>query len=317
MDQGLWVGYHWNKPKAWYNNMHLNFNFNYGRLVSPIDVLKRRELMYQNLSVNMNGHAQTKRLQSVGFNFNVNGRYNDFYEARSYGRVFRSRGGVNLSVWYESNAAKKYSWAASVSAGTGGIFHRTGFEYSLSGKARFNPKFSVEYITDISDNRNQSGWAADSTTGSGENIIYFSRRTVKGVENIFNIKYNFTNRMGITLRTRHSWTKVDPHQLYELNTFGDLVTPSVQYHGNVNQNYNFVSFDLVYNWQFAQGSFLTIVWKDFGGTNSQLFERNYINNLGRTLRENQYRSLSLKVIYFIDYLTAKQSLQKKKVNHGL
>ncbi|MBC7535564.1 MAG: carbohydrate binding family 9 domain-containing protein [Ferruginibacter sp.] len=310
MDQGFWMGYNWNKPKNWYNQMRINGNFWYGRLVSPIDYLKRKSLMYQNLGGNINGNAQTKKLQRIGFSVNVNADNNDFYEPRSYGRVFRNKGSVGMSLWYESNSVKKYSWSSSIFTGTGGVFKRTSMDYSLSGKARFNKKFSVEYISSISNAKNQPGWAAyDGLTA----IIYFSRRNVKSVENIVNVKYSFTNRMGITLRARHSWTKVDPKQLYELDPYGDLKTPALAYTGNVNQNYNFISCDLVYNWQFAQGSFLTLVWKDFGGNNSQVFEKNYIKNLGKIIREDQYNSLSLKVIYFIDYLTAKRSLKKKAV----
>lgn len=310
MDQGFWMGYNWNKPKNWYNQMRINGNFWYGRLVSPIDYLKRKSLMYQNLGGNINGNAQTKKLQRIGFSVNVNADNNDFYEPRSYGRVFRNKGSVGMSLWYESNSVKKYSWSSSIFTGTGGVFKRTSMDYSFSGKARFNKKFSVEYISSISNAKNQPGWAAyDGLTA----IIYFSRRNVKSVENIVNVKYSFTNRMGITLRARHSWTKVDPKQLYELDPYGDLKAPALAYTGNVNQNYNFISCDLVYNWQFAQGSFLTLVWKDFGGNNSQVFEKNYIKNLGKIIREDQYNSLSLKVIYFIDYLTAKRSLKKKAV----
>ncbi|MBK7308747.1 MAG: hypothetical protein IPI88_18200 [Chitinophagaceae bacterium] len=40
------------------------------------------------------------------------------------------------------------------------------------------------------------------------------------------IKYNFTNRMGLTLRTRHYWSKVNPQQFYELDAYGKLQTPT-------------------------------------------------------------------------------------------
>ena len=308
VDQGFWIGYNWNKPKHWYNQMRINANGWYGRLVSPIDELKRPSLMYQNMGGNINGNAQTKKLQWLGFSINVNGNYNDFYEPRYFGKVFRNKGSIGFNAWFESNSAKKYSWTGNVSSGKGGVFNRTSVDYSLSGKVRFNTKFSVDYTTNITDVKRQPGWAA---YDANNNIIYFSKRNVRTVENVMNIKYTFTNKMGITFRARHSWTKVDPKQFYELKTDGKLQTPSIAFTGNANQNYNFVSFDFTYNWQFAQGSFISLVWKDFGGSNSQAFERNYFNNLNKTIHENHYNSLSLKVIYFLDYLTAKNSLKKR------
>lgn len=48
MDQGAWFGYSWTKPKGWYNQIRMNVNGWYSRLVSPIDILRRKEMMYQN-----------------------------------------------------------------------------------------------------------------------------------------------------------------------------------------------------------------------------------------------------------------------------
>jgi hypothetical protein len=278
--------------------------------VSPIDALGRKELMYQNTGWNVNGNAQTKKLQGLGFSFNQNFKYNDFYEPRYYGRVFRNKGSLGVNLWFESNSAKKYSWTGSIYMGTGGVFHRTSFEYVLTGKVRFSSKFSVDYSMDVSTAKNQPGWAAyDAAT----KLTYFSRRDVKSVENILNFKYNFTNRMGLTLRTRHYWSKVDPQQIYELNKYGDLQTPNSPFTGNVNQNYNFLSVDMVYNWQFAQGSFFSIVWKDIADNfeHNGNFEGKYTKNLGNTIDGHQFNSLSVRVIYFLDYLTFKNKIRAK------
>ena len=81
---------------------------------------------------------------------------------------------------------------------------------------------------------------------------------------------------------------------------------------NVNQNYNFLSIDLVYTWQFAQGSFINIVWKDISETFNREFENNYFSNFDNTIRNPQFNSFSIRVIYFLDYLTAKSKIGKKK-----
>jgi len=311
MDQGFWAGYNWTKPKGWYNQIRINANGWYSRLVSPIDVLRRKEMMFQGAGLNLNFNAQTKKLWWVGMNVNGGPGANDFYEPRYYGRVFQNKGRINANLWWESNSAKKLSWGGSVYAGTGGVFHRKNLDLNLFGKIRFSSKFSVDGSTYISFSHNQSGWAGD-TTIAGNNVIYFSRRDVKSVENVVSIKYSFTNRMGLTLRLRHYWSKVNPLQFYELDTYGKLQNPNVAFTRNVNQNYNNISVDMVYNWQFAQGSFFSIVWKDiadnfeYGGN----FEQKYFKNLGNTIDGNQFNSLSVKVIYFIDYLTAKRKLKK-------
>ena len=306
MDQGFWAGYNWTKPKAWYNQMRINVNGWYSRLVSPIDILRRKEMMFQGAGMNINFNAQTKKLWWFGMNINGGPGGNDFYEPRSYGRVFQNKGRINANLWWESNSAKKLSWGGSVYAGTGGVFQRKNLDLSLFGKIRFNSKFSVDGSVYASNSKNQSGWAA--RTGD---TIFFSRRNVNSVENVINIKYNFTNKMGITLRARHYWSKVDPQQFYELDTYGKLQTPTNPFTKNVRQNYNYLSVDMVYNWQFAQGSFFSVVWKDIGESFNREFENNYTKNLGNTISGDQFNSLSVRVIYFLDYLTMKRKLKKK------
>ena len=308
MDQGAWFGYNWTKPIGWFNQMRINSNFYYSRLVTPIDVLRRPEMMYQNASINFNFNGQTKKLWWVGANINGGPKRNDFYEPRSYGRVFQDKGRINANFWWESNSAKKLSWGGSVYGGTGGVFKRKNFDFNLYGKIRFNSKFSVDNSIYLSSSRNQSGWAA--SIGANRDTIIFSRRNVNSVENVMNIKYSFTNRMGLTLRARHYWSKVRPVQFYELDAFGKLQTPTNSFTQNVNQNYNYLSVDMVFNWQFAQGSFFSVVWKDIGENFNREFERNYVKNLENTISGNQFNSLSVRVIYFLDYLTVKRKIRK-------
>lgn len=218
-----------------------------------------------------------------------------------------------MNVWWESNSAKKLSWNGSVFGGTGGIFKRKTLELNLGGKVRFSSKFSVDLGTNFSNITNQPGYAGADTTATGDLILFFSRRDLKTVENTVNIKYSFTNRMGLTIRARHYWSKVNPQQFFALDGDGKLQPPPIPFIENVNQNYNYLSVDMVYNWQFAQGSFISIVWKDIadnfekGGN----FEQNYFKNLGNTVEGDQFTSLSIRVIYFLDYITLKRKLKKK------
>ena len=54
------------------------------------------------------------------------------------------------------------------------------------------------------------------------NNIFFSRRESRTIQNTFNIKYSFTNKMGLTLNIRHYWSGVNPKELLLLNTQGYL-----------------------------------------------------------------------------------------------
>jgi Domain of unknown function (DUF5916) len=314
IDNSIYMGYSWIKPKKWFNRLRLNFNSYYSRLVTPIDLLKRKEMMYQNGGGNVNMNGQTKKLWFVGTNVNWGYNYNDFYETRVPGRVFKNKGRIGIGVWWNSNESKKLSWGGEVFTGKGGVFNRKSISPTLFGKIRFSSKFSIDNSLSLEFHKNNPGWAAIKYSGSGplNDTIIFSRRDLRTVENTLGFKYNFNNKMGITLKARHYWSKVSPQQFYELNKFGDMTTPSVPFTKNVNQNYNYLSADLVYTWQFAQGSFINVVWKNIGESFNRDFEKNYFSNLDKTISGPQANSFSIRVIYFLDYLTARKQLAKKK-----
>jgi hypothetical protein len=62
------------------------------------------------------------------------------------------------------------------------------------------------------------------------------------------------------------------------------------------------NIDLVYSWQFAPGSFMTLVYKNAIETNSGKITNNLWNDLKTTLHGPQTNSVSLKLIYYLDYL---------------
>jgi hypothetical protein len=81
-----------------------------------------------------------------------------------------------------------------------------------------------------------------------------------------------------------------------------MLASAPDFTGNADRNVNFFNIDMVYTWQFAPGSFLNLVWKnaitDYG---TEVVE-GYLKNFGNVLSADQNNNISLKVIYFLDYL---------------
>ena len=147
-------------------------------------------------------------------------------------------------------------------------------------------------------------------TWSDASTVIFAKRRVKSVENILSAKYNFTNMMGINLRVRHYYSSVDNKEFFTLQSNGKL-NPNPSFIDNIDQNVNFFNVDMVYTWQFAPGSFLNVVWKNAVFDFQNTVEANYFKNFGNTMEADQNNNISLKVIYFLDYL----QLKKKKIKN--
>ncbi len=65
---------------------------------------------------------------------------------------------------------------------------------------------------------------------------------------------------------------------------------------------------MIYIWEFAQGSFLNVAWKNAANQFNQNVDYLYYDNLKNILSASPQNSLSVKLIYYLDYLT----LRKKR-----
>lgn len=166
---------------------------------------------------------------------------------------------------------------------------------------RFNSKLSVSHRIGFEPRPRGMGY----TTTLPDNSIILALRKVNTIDNVLNLKYSFTNKMGLTFRARHYASVVNNREFFSLKTDGEL-TPHAKLTDNLNRNVNFFNIDMVYTWQFAPGSFLNAVWKNATFQSSAIADNSYFDNLQNTLQADQNNNLSLKVIYFLDYLQLKK-----------
>jgi hypothetical protein len=237
---------------------------------------------------------------------------NDFYEPHQTGRSFRSTQRVQYNVWFESNAARKYYMNFNFFIGVGKLFNGRSPEFNFSHRYRFSDKFSLSHDFNYFTYTNDAGFYTKYYDNNILQDIVFSRRNRRTIENVVRAKFNFNNRSGITFRARHYWSKVEQKQLYDLNADGTL-TPTK--HTNISiehQNFNIFNIDAVYTLQFAPGSFLNIVWKDESFLYDGDINHTYFKNFNNTIIAPQNNNLSIKVIYYLDYLDFKKWKKKKE-----
>lgn len=315
IDHYAWTGYRWLKPKNWYNRIQVNFNLYYSILYKKI-INQKIDDRFQTMTTNINANAQLKNLWFVGIFAGYVPKGNDFYEPRNTGYSFRTPRRIQFNGWVETNETKKYYASLNYFVGLRSLFNSPNHELNFSHRYRFSDRFSIGHDLAYNPTKNDAGFYQNyyETDINGNQVlkdILFSRRDRKTVENVLSFKYSFNNKSGITLRARHYWSKVEIKQLYDLQQDGSL-RPTV--HGTVSmnhQNLNIFNVDAVYTWQFAPGSFINIVWKDQSLLFNDLISDPYFKNLGRTVDGPQNNNLSLKVIYYLDYLDFKKWKKKK------
>ena len=139
------------------------------------------------------------------------------------------------------------------------------------------------------------------TFDNDEPII--AKRDVETFETSLRGKYNFTNRMGLTIVGRHYVSSVKNKNVYNLKSNGGLLSNTTVNPSDNDMTFNFFNIDMVYTWQIAEGSFINIVWKYSIAQSNQYYQADYFKNLNDTFHANQNNNVSLRVIYFLDYNT--------------
>ena len=291
IDHSAWVGYRWIKPGRWYNNIFMNMNLYHSRRLKPGD--------FQSANINFNANGQLKNLWHAGFFTGYEPKGNNFYEPRVAGRVFRGWSNYYFGTWFETNNAKKYSLSTELMYVDRSLFNSKRYSLSLGNRYRFNNRLTISHNLNLTPQTDNAGFAAV----SGNDVI-FGRRDVKSIENILNIKYSFSDKMSINTRVRHYWSQVHYNEFFTLQPDGGLLHNS-SFNQDVDQNYNAFNVDAVFTWQYAPGSFVNIVWKNAAYDFNRITDHGYFKNFDKTMEADDNNNLSLKVIYFLDYLQIK------------
>lgn len=294
-DQAVNLGYNVYKPGKWYNQIQAWMEIEYSRRYKPGD--------YQSLGFFPGVWLQFKNQWSVELNGNWMPEQNDFYEARN-GQVFRAPASHRLAIYVNPNRAKAYNFGGNVVRIKKSIFNGEQYNFYLFQNYRVSDKLAFGLDLNFAPSYNAANWVGLNGLQS-----VFSRYDRNTVENTMDAKYSFSNRMGIQLGVRHYWSDRRNKDFYLLNVDGTLSPYTGPALTGVDRNYNVFNIDLAYVWQFTPGSELNITYKNAAESNEKVLTTRYARNLDNILSGAQNNSLSIKVLYYIDYLNLKKRKQ--------
>jgi hypothetical protein len=235
--------------------------------------------------------------------------FHDYYEPRVWGWVYKKPWNYYDEWNFSSDARKRFRY-----------HHNFNFRYSpennnvlwgfgLTPRFRFSDRFSLTLDMQYEKDLNNYGWVETRYDSLNEPEIYFGRRDLTTISNVLNFRYIFTTKTSLTLRARHYWSQASYLSFYTLNRDGNL-DPST-YHDDRDINFNAFTVDLQFVWYFAPGSELSVVWKNTINTMGNELEYNYFTDLGNTLRAPQSNSLSVRVLYYLDYQKVERAFSRK------
>jgi hypothetical protein len=256
--------------------------------------------------VNFWAWAQTKNLWYWNiFNYTTTGDMYDYFGPRTEGRYYTHPGISNTGFFIRSDSRKSFFF--SVNGGHRAIRERernnswlgADLTYRMSDRLSFGVGTYKDW--DFKD--------VDFATFDAADEIVYGQRDVNTFVNNVNIKFTPNTQMNFTFRLRHYWSHVHYFEYYDLMDDG-TISPR-QYDENLDTSYDAFTIDAIYRWRFAPGSDIFLVWKNSIFDYQEAFvQDDYFAHVGNLFERPQTNSLSLKVIYFLDYLEVKNKVVK-------
>ncbi|MBC8314097.1 MAG: carbohydrate binding family 9 domain-containing protein [Bacteroidales bacterium] len=236
--------------------------------------------------------------------------YYDYYEPRVNGWFYRRPPSWDGGIELETDSRKWFSVGLESGFFAYSEDHTFSYWVDISPRFRFSDRFSAYISINYSNVINGYGWVETQWDSLNNPTIFFGRRDVTTLNNILNIRYIFNTGMSVNLRIRHYWSKANYLSYYTLNRDGNLIPAA--YPENANVNFNAFSLDLQFLWYFAPGSELSLVWKNNILNQGNIPAPNYIDALQETFSSPSANSISIRVLYHLDYIYLKSWFRKKK-----
>ncbi len=289
------------EPFGKFNRARANVSWNYNMLYDPN--------VYSSFVVNTNVFFNTRKFFAFGGWMETTPiETHDYFEPRdglqSYMNIPEY---IAFGGWVSSDYRKKFAYDIRGSYAT--LYEGGNQEYSffLSPRWRVSDKLLL-----VAGSAN--GWKVNdfgfTTYDESDNSI-IGVRDIREMENTLSADYVFNNKMGLTLRVRHLWTRVNYESFHVLDDEGGLAASD--YTGDHDVIFNAMNIDLVYRWRFAPGSDLVLVYKNaIIGADDINTMNNYVDTWRSIGDLPQTNTFTIKVLYFLDYYTLKNKWKQKK-----
>ncbi len=285
------------KPVGIFNQMGMGLWAGYSRLFKPN--------LNEGFKLNVWWWGQTKSFWNYNiWAFITPTRNIDYFESRNFGHIYKEPRYNNIGLNINTDRRKRLRTGINLRISKTS-HQQTSWNIGLYPRFRVNNKLTIGASTSVNKSNGSEGYVTD--FGSEETndleIIFGARNRNTTIVGLYT-DYVFNNKMNLSFRLRHYWSGVTYSQYFKLEDDGEL--SASDYDSNHDSNFNAFNIDLVYTWRFAPGSDLIIVWKNNVLDGGDLLVDNYFDNLKKVPYLPQSNTISVKAIYYLDYLKFKK-----------
>ena len=310
IDHRMEMSYIQFEPKGIFNDYRYRIELEHNKLFDPN--------MFSEFQVSGGFFGTLRNFWDFSIDGNTNPTVsNDFFESRVTGYVFKKPESFSIGGRFGTDSRKNFRLSVRGRYWNRPDWDQTDKFTNISGRLRIGSRIEINHNVDISNRDNERGYATRlyDQNNNLESVI-IGVRDVKNLTNTLSSSYIFTNRMGLTFRLRHYWSRVKYKDFFELTEEDELVNTDYNgldsNSGNSlhNRNFNQFNIDMEYNWQFLPGSEVRVIWKRAIGTDDLNTDLDFVNNFGNTFSAPNFDTITIRMVYFVDYLKIRNIFRK-------
>ncbi len=298
LKSNFWTEYALIDPFWIMREIYLGLNGEYERIIDPSDKLSHEIETWV--------FIRFKNNSSFNSTIGIKSKQKDYDETRVDYRFYTKPYHLYYNYYYSSDTRKNINYNIYI----GGFQYPNNSNYGewigFEANARMGQHIRLEYDFSIDNEYNDKGYIDKS---DDELNILFGQRDVEVVENKIELDYTFNNKLSLAFRGRHYWSAVKYNTFYTLQNNGSL-SQNESYNENHDTNYNIFNIDTILKWYFAPGSEISLSWKNeiFNDQEHAIYGVN--KNITNTFDARATNTLSLKLLYYLDFNTIKQSFKR-------
>ncbi|MCC8358616.1 DUF5916 domain-containing protein [Salinimicrobium sediminilitoris] len=233
--------------------------------------------------------------------------FKDFFEPRRDDYFIEYPENTSAEVWISSDYRRRIALDSRLGYNKYLGTDHGKLNFSFSPRFRVSNKFLLIYSFEYREENDRESFV----TLLPKNVI-FGTRDMRSIENSLQGSYNFNTREALSLSFRNFWSSAD----FARNDFSRLLNNGslVAYDYDVNEendpnaNFNIWNLDLSYQWRFAPGSELILLYRNSIFKIDKLSELNYTESLDNLFSQPARHNLSLRIVYYLDYNTIKNTI---------
>lgn len=226
----------------------------------------------------------------------------DYFEARTAGQPFVIPASIGFGPYISTDYRKTFAFDLE-----GGVrfFDDSDIfvtDINFGPRFRLSDRFFVRWNLGYTSFTNDRGYVDKFTNDEGAEEILFGIRERDIFENSVRLRYSFNANMNLNVRVRHYWSVAKYSSFATLDEEGYL--NAIDYNNEYDRSFTSFLVDAVFQWRFAPGSDIFVVWKnsvDAFEMDQNRLPYEYSDNFRYLNDFPVFNTVSFKLIYYLDY----------------